>query len=70
MLKDLFYFSYNSDAMWRCGKWIPRHDEDEDPIDAVFLLQQIVSMNLRICMQASLECINPDYVRMYMYASL
>jgi hypothetical protein len=44
--------------------------EDEDPTDAVFLLQQIVSMNLRICMHASPKCINPDYVRIYMYASL
>jgi hypothetical protein len=31
--------------------------EDEDPTDVVFLLQQIVIMNLRICMQASLVLI-------------
>jgi hypothetical protein len=37
---------------------------------AIFVLQQIVSMNMIIYMQASLECINPDYVGIYMYTSL
>jgi hypothetical protein len=36
---------------------------------AIFVLPQIISMNVGIYMQACLECIDPEYVRIYIYMS-